>query len=91
MLHYRSWHYNIVAYTLTYILTELLDRIQSPAVETQLEALTSPMLQRVESVYVLGLLLLGKQRKDVQTQLAKLKLIPRLSQLFDLFIWKCEA
>lgn len=49
------------------------------------------MLQRVESVYVLGLLLLGKQRKEVQVQLAKLRLIPRLSSLFDLFIWKCEA
>ncbi|KAG7168132.1 Short transient receptor potential channel 4-associated protein-like [Homarus americanus] len=71
--------------------TDLLDRIQPQAIPSQIEALTSPMLQRVESVYVLGLLLLGKQRKEVQTQLAKLRLIPRLSQLFDLFIWKCET
>ncbi|XP_053638919.2 short transient receptor potential channel 4-associated protein [Cherax quadricarinatus] len=75
----------------TLYVTELMDRIQPQAIASQLEALTSPMLQRVESVYVLGLLLLGKQRKDVQTQLARLRLIPRLSQLFDLFIWKCET
>lgn len=68
-----------------------MDRIQPQAIASQLEALTSPMLQRVESVYVLGLLLLGKQRKEVQAQLAKLRLIPRLSHLFDLFIWKCET
>lgn len=68
-----------------------MERIQPQAIVNQIEALTSPMLQRVESVYVLGLLLLGKQRKEVQTQLAQLRLIPRLSQLFDLFIWKCET
>ncbi|XP_063585851.1 short transient receptor potential channel 4-associated protein-like [Penaeus indicus] len=73
------------------IVTDLMERIQPQAIVNQLEALTSPMLQRVESVYVLGLLLLGKQRKEVQTQLAQLRLIPRLSQLFDLFIWKCET
>lgn len=68
-------------------------RIQPQTISSssQIESLTSPMLQRVESVYVLGLLLLGKQRKEVQVQLAKLRLIPRLSSLFDLFIWKCEA
>ena len=30
----------------------------------------------------------GKHRKEVQRQLAELKLIPRLSELFDTFIWK---
>lgn len=68
-------------------------RIQPQTISSssQIESLTNPMLQRVESVYVLGLLLLGKQRKEVQVQLAKLRLIPRLSSLFDLFIWKCET
>ncbi|XP_042856620.1 uncharacterized protein LOC122243199, partial [Penaeus japonicus] len=75
----------------TFSCPDLMERIQPQAIVNQIEALTSPMLQRVESVYVLGLLLLGKQRKEVQTQLAQLRLIPRLSQLFDLFIWKCET
>ena len=33
--------------------------------------------------YVLGLLLVGKQRKHVQKELAQLQLIPKLSNLFD--------
>ncbi|MPC25854.1 Short transient receptor potential channel 4-associated protein [Portunus trituberculatus] len=69
----------------------LMNRIQPQTIANQIDSLTGPMLQRVESVYVLGLLLLGKQRKEVQVQLARLRLIPRLSSLFDLFIWKCET
>ncbi len=34
-------------------------------------------------LYVLGLLLVGKQRKQVQKELAQLQLIPKLSNLFD--------
>lgn len=68
-----------------------MNRIQPQTISNQIDSLTGPMLQRVESVYVLGLLLLGKQRKEVQVQLARLRLIPRLSSLFDLFIWKCET
>ncbi|KAK7069543.1 Short transient receptor putative channel 4-associated protein, partial [Halocaridina rubra] len=68
-----------------------IDRILPHTVLNQIEALSGPMLQRVETVYVLGLLLLGKQRREVQAQLAQLRLIPRLSELFDLFIWKCET
>ncbi|XP_071534122.1 short transient receptor potential channel 4-associated protein-like [Panulirus ornatus] len=89
-----SEHENLLAplsTNATLHVSELMERIQPQAIASQLEALTSPMLQRVESVYVLGLLLLGKQRKEVQAQLAKLRLIPRLSHLFDLFIWKCET
>ncbi|KAK8404993.1 hypothetical protein O3P69_001519 [Scylla paramamosain] len=72
-------------------LMDLMNRIQPQTIANQIDSLTGPMLQRVESVYVLGLLLLGKQRKEVQVQLARLRLIPRLSSLFDLFIWKCET
>ncbi|KAG0714864.1 Short transient receptor potential channel 4-associated protein [Chionoecetes opilio] len=72
-------------------LVDLINRIQPQTISNQIDSLTGPMLQRVESVYVLGLLLLGKQRKEVQVQLAKLRLIPHLSSLFDLFIWKCET
>jgi len=32
---------------------------------------------------VLGLLLVGKERKQVQRELAQLQLIPKLSNLFD--------
>ncbi|XP_066937190.1 short transient receptor potential channel 4-associated protein-like [Macrobrachium rosenbergii] len=70
---------------------DAIERILPHTVLNQIEALAGPMLQRVETVYVLGLLLLGKHRKEVQAQLAQLRLIPRLSQLFDLFIWKCET
>jgi hypothetical protein len=34
-------------------------------------------------LYVLGLLLVGKERKQVQKELAQLQLIPKLSNLFD--------
>jgi hypothetical protein len=30
----------------------------------------------------------GKHRKEVQKQLAENRLVPRLSELFDSFIWK---
>ena len=41
-----------------------------------------------QAMSVLSLLMAGKHRKEVQRQLAELKLIPRLSELFDTFIWK---
>jgi len=40
---------------------------------------------------VLGLLLVGKQRKQVQRNLADLQLIPKLSTLFDNFIWRSNG
>ncbi|XP_015924383.2 short transient receptor potential channel 4-associated protein [Parasteatoda tepidariorum] len=43
---------------------------------------------RADAVCVLGLLLVGRHRKDVQKELADLKLVPQLSNLFDHFIWK---
>ena len=42
-------------------------------------------------LYVLGLLLVGKHRKQVQRQLAELQLIPKLSNLFDCFIWRSNG
>jgi len=41
-----------------------------------------------QAMSVLSLLMAGKHRKEVQRQLAELRLIPRLSELFDTFIWK---
>ncbi|KAK4319847.1 hypothetical protein Pmani_009262 [Petrolisthes manimaculis] len=81
-------HQSSLASTSNQNLAELISQSQS---HDRIESLTTPMLQRVETVYVLGLLLLGKQRREVQAQLATLCLIPRLSDLFDLFIWKCET
>ncbi|XP_014671156.1 PREDICTED: short transient receptor potential channel 4-associated protein-like isoform X2 [Priapulus caudatus] len=49
------------------------------------------VIHRVEVFYVLGLFLVGKQRKKVQKQLAELKLIPTLADIFDNFIWKCTS
>jgi hypothetical protein len=41
-----------------------------------------------QAMSVLSLLMSGKQRKEVQQRLAQLNLVPRLSELFDTFIWK---
>ena len=42
-------------------------------------------------LYVLGLLLVGKHRKQVQKELAELQLIPKLNELFDNFIWRSNG
>lgn len=63
----------------------------SPLKTQQGLRITEDLAQRVEVVYVLGLFLLGKHRKKVQRKLAELKLAPGLSELFDQFIWKCQA
>ncbi|XP_064466570.1 short transient receptor potential channel 4-associated protein-like [Ornithodoros turicata] len=55
--------------------------------ETALK-IQAEMAFRAEAVYVLGLLLVGKRRKEVQRALAMLRLIPQLSDLFDHFVWK---
>ena len=46
------------------------------------------LLTRVEALYVLSLLLIGKHRKQMQKELAEFGLIPRLSELMDSFVWK---
>ena len=53
--------------------------------------LVNDLVDRVEVLYVLGLLLVGKHRKQVQKELAELKLIPKLSNLFDNFIWRSNG
>lgn len=53
--------------------------------------MATQVIHRVEVFYVLGLFLVGKQRKKVQKQLAELKLVPTLSDIFDNFIWKCPT
>ncbi|KAK8777116.1 hypothetical protein V5799_029539 [Amblyomma americanum] len=50
--------------------------------------ISAEMTFRAEAVYILGLLLVGKRRKEVQRTLASLRLIPQLSDLFDHFVWK---
>ncbi|KAL1439952.1 hypothetical protein MTO96_009778 [Rhipicephalus appendiculatus] len=50
--------------------------------------ISAEMTFRAEAVYILGLLLVGKRRKEVQRALASLRLIPQLSDLFDHFVWK---
>ena len=53
--------------------------------------LVNDLVDRVEVLYVLGLLLVGKHRKQVQKELADLRLIPLLSNLFDSFIWRSNG
>jgi len=54
-------------------------------------SLVDDLTDRVEVLYVLGLLLVGKQRKQVQKALAELELIPKLSLLYDNFIWRSNS
>jgi Trpc4-associated protein len=54
-------------------------------------SLVNDLVDRVEVLYVLGLLLVGKHRKQVQKELAELQLIPKLSNLFDSFIWRSNG
>jgi len=54
-------------------------------------SLVNDLVDRVEVLYVLGLLLVGKHRKQVQKELADLQLIPKLSNLFDSFIWRSNG
>lgn len=49
------------------------------------------LVLKVEVVYVLGLLLLGKHRKRAQKMVSEMNLIPGLSALFDNFIWKVQG
>jgi len=54
-------------------------------------SLVADLTDRVEVLFVLGLLMVGKQRKQVQKSLAELELIPKLSILFDSFIWRSNG
>jgi len=54
-------------------------------------SLVNDLIDRVEVLYVLGLLLVGKHRKQVQKELAELQLIPKLNELFDNFIWRSNG
>ena len=49
------------------------------------------LLIRIEALYVLSLLLIGKHRKKVQKEFAELSLIPKLSNLMDNFVWKSNT
>ena len=49
------------------------------------------LLIRIEALYVLSLLMIGKHRKKVQKELAELALIPKLSNLMDNFVWKSNS
>eukprot|EP00918_Siedleckia_nematoides_P024820 GHVU01053597.1.p1 GENE.GHVU01053597.1~~GHVU01053597.1.p1 ORF type:complete len:770 (-),score=71.82 GHVU01053597.1:2839-5148(-) len=60
--------------------------VQQPGIK-----ICTELTMRVQVVYVLGLFLVGKHRKKVQRKLADLQLVPGLSELFDQFIWKCQA
>ncbi|GIY53963.1 hypothetical protein CDAR_193911 [Caerostris darwini] len=46
---------------------------------------------RADAMCVLGLLLIGRHRKEIQKELTDLRLIPQLSDLFDHFVWKTNA
>ena len=46
------------------------------------------LLARVEALYVISLLLVGKHRKQMQKELAELELLPKLSNLMDSFVWR---
>ncbi|ELU14681.1 hypothetical protein CAPTEDRAFT_176924 [Capitella teleta] len=62
-----------------------------PLVQQSGLRISTDLILRVQVVYVLGLFLVGKHRKKVQRKLAELHLIPGLSELFEQFIWKCQA
>ena len=49
------------------------------------------LLQVVEALYVLSLLLIGKNRKQIQKQLSELELIPKLSNMMDSICWKTHS
>lgn len=49
------------------------------------------LVYKVEALYVIGLLLLGKNRKKGQKLVAERGLIPGLSTLFENFIWKVQG
>ncbi|XP_055950667.1 short transient receptor potential channel 4-associated protein-like isoform X2 [Argiope bruennichi] len=53
--------------------------------------ITLELTFRADAVCVLGLLLVGRHRKEVQKELAELKLIPQLSDLFDHFLWRTNV
>ncbi|XP_054715839.1 short transient receptor potential channel 4-associated protein-like [Uloborus diversus] len=65
--------------------TPYLDR---PMASVQIAA---ELTFRADAVCVLGLLLVGRRRKEVQKELADLRLIPHLSDVFDHFIWRSNA
>ncbi|XP_078689700.1 short transient receptor potential channel 4-associated protein-like isoform X1 [Branchiostoma floridae x Branchiostoma belcheri] len=48
------------------------------------------IMYKVEVLYVLCILITGKQRNKVQELMAKYKLIPRLNELYEDLIWKCN-
>ncbi|XP_071957366.1 short transient receptor potential channel 4-associated protein-like [Antedon mediterranea] len=48
------------------------------------------LVYKVEVLYVLCLLLSGKQRNKVHTEVSSHKLMPGLNRLFDRVIWRCN-
>ncbi|GFS30167.1 hypothetical protein NPIL_13851 [Nephila pilipes] len=53
--------------------------------------MTLELTIRADAVCVLGLLLVGRHRKEVQKELAELRLIPQLSDMFDHFVWRTNS
>ncbi|GFY53685.1 hypothetical protein TNIN_156591 [Trichonephila inaurata madagascariensis] len=53
--------------------------------------MTLELTIRADAVCVLGLLLVGRRRKEVQKELSELKLIPQLSDMFDHFVWRTNS
>jgi Trpc4-associated protein len=62
-----------------------------PLVQQSGLRISTDLILRVQVVYVIGLFLVGKHRKKVQRKLAELHLIPGMNELFEQFIWKCQA
>lgn len=60
--------------------------IRQPGMES-----INKLVYKVEALYTIGLLLLGKNRKRGQKIVAEKGLIPGLSTLFENFIWKVQG
>lgn len=68
-----------------------VDVVNEAQQDQAIPQVVTELTRRVEVVYVLGLLLIGKLRKRVQKLLAELQLIPQMSELFDEFIWQSHS
>nr|AGC78792.1 trpc4apa protein [Artemia sinica] len=52
------------------------------------DSVSNPLTKRVDSIYMLSLLIAGSHRMAAQEKLSGLKLAPKLNDLFDELVWR---
>ncbi|KAK2708704.1 hypothetical protein QYM36_014344, partial [Artemia franciscana] len=52
------------------------------------DSVSNPLTKRVDSIYMLSLLIAGSHRMAAQEKLSGLKLAPKLNDLFDQLVWR---